>query len=200
MHRHLAVVTVSCALALVGCSASDSNPAPADAASPASAPAETTQTDAADPGATADETGAETTADSGDAASGERVLDISERHPNGAVLDITGITVEDRTVTLAAELFNGGTNDMHIAIEGGTAVRLKDDSGNVYPFVKPADAQDGQLTMAPGESIGGSWTFLGGAGGAGELTMTINKWDDDNAPNQWDGTATPEFRVTIPLR
>lgn len=109
-------------------------------------------------------------------ASGTTQLDISERHPNGTLLDISSITIEERTFNIEAEFFNGGSQDVTIAIDGGTAIVMTDEAGNTYPFVTPEDESDGNLTIAPGESISGTWTFLGQVRDASSLTLTVNMW------------------------
>lgn len=202
MHRHLAVVTLSCALVLAGCAGSDADSS-ADAENPTTA-VQTSESKAAtetEPAVTEEaEDASSPEVPATDAGSSTRALSISERHPQGTTLDISAITIEDRTVNLDAEFFNGGDNDVKVTIEGGLSIRLTDDAGHIYPFVKPADESASELALAPGESIGGTWTFLGGAADASELTLSVNTWENAESADQWDGSATPEFIVSVPLQ
>lgn len=220
MRRRLALATLCGALALTGCGGSADETGTADTADTATVEATTpTQEDVTTPEttgeATAEEDGAGDDGDAGTTAasptsepaeagseSGPIELDISERHPNGTQLDITSITVEDRSVSVEAEFFNGGKNPILITVQGGNAITLIDDQGNAYPFIQPdgAESNESQLEVAPGESIGGTWSFLGRASDASTLTLSVNRLaDSTEAPDQRANTSGPQFAVEIPL-
>lgn len=140
MRRRLAISALAGALVLTGCGGSDDAGDAPDNGSTAQQDVTTQDTTdddtAADDGVSDDEatddaageTSDETPegtddagTDDGDgsgsdasaAASGTTQLDISERHASGTMLDITSITIEERSVSLEAEFFNGGPAVRH---------------------------------------------------------------------------------------
>lgn len=123
-------------------------------------------------------------------------LDVEQRHPGGAVLQVSGVRFEGNTVLVDAEFINGATDEVRISTAGGDRLRLLDDLGHTYNFVAPDDAQD-QLVIAVGESVGGAFAFLGPLDrGATTLTLAANVYDpvEPLVPEDlYDGTRSPEF-------
>lgn len=200
MHRALSAVALVGALALAGCSGAEDGGSSATEASGSGS-----ETAAADP--TGSETSGTDATESASAQSdpaavpdGTRELAISERHPNGTVLDVTGLTIDGRTLVLNAEFFASGPAPITIAVEGGTAVRLKGSDGTFYRLVPPEDVEDEIIELAPGESIGGTWSFRGPLQpGTTAVTLMVNMYEPSVDPNQYDRATRTEFYVEIPL-
>jgi type IV secretory pathway VirB10-like protein len=89
-------------------------------------------------------------------------LDLTDRHPNGTRLDVTAIRFEGTAILVDAELINGHTDDIRINLQSRHAgIRLLDDLGNIYQVRPPDDTTAPNLTIASGETLSGSWAFLG---------------------------------------
>ena len=98
-----------------------------------------------------------TSSDGDDSSSGESdqvaetgPLDIQQRHPNGTVLKVLGVSVGDTSTAVEVEALNGFTEDIDLNALG---VHLVDDLGNSYNFVEPE--QNADLEVARGLSSAG---------------------------------------------
>lgn len=62
------------------------------------------------------------------------------------------------------------------------------------------DEYESQLEVAPGESISGTWSFLGQVRDASTLVFSVNRrLDSTEEPDMDRPTSAPAFRVEIPL-
>ncbi|PIE27106.1 MAG: hypothetical protein CSA58_05980 [Micrococcales bacterium] len=130
-----------------------------------------------------------------------RELNISKRHPNGTVLEITALNVKGRVINVDAEFFNSGGESIEIQLDGSEALRLKDNVGGFYRLVPPEDVSGNLIEIAQGESVGGTWSFLGPlASGATSLTFSVNMLGDESDPDQFDSAVQPEFYIDMPLQ
>jgi hypothetical protein len=111
-------------------------------------------------------------------------LDLTQRHPNGTVLQVTNLAFEGNTILVDAEFVNGATRAVRLRIEGAERLRLSDDLGNAYNFLAPDDLDGDRIELAVSESIGGTFAFLGPVDpDAGDLTLGVN------VPDPMDGFA-----------
>lgn len=146
-------------LALAGTACSDEEPTSAGTTPTTSSPTTSPATD----GATT--TGSATDGTAGTAeAEGAVDLDVSQRHPNGAVLQLSRIRFADPKIEVELELLNGNVawDEILLPIQGWRdQLRLVDDVGNTYNLLPPAGETEGHLTVEQGESVSGTFTFLG---------------------------------------
>ncbi len=85
--------------------------------------------------------------------------DFTDRHPDGATLQIRGIEVRQRSVVLEISLINGYKDRVSLANDSFFRSRemwLVDNLGNAYRFDGKAD-----VSVGPGEELVGSLVFLG---------------------------------------
>lgn len=172
-------------------------PTPADQAT-SEAPTEPEDTASEEP-TTSLQTGSATTFRDQD-------LDLSDRHPNGTRLEVTGIRFEGTAVLVDAEFINGHTQDIDINLQSRhSGIRLLDDLGNIYQVRPPDDATNETVTIASGETLSGSWAFLGPIEpDAQELRLVVNLYEseleDYDPATRYDGTPRPDFIMgPIPL-
>ena len=71
----------------------------------------------------------------------ERALEVEQRHPNGSVLRVHGITIEPTSITSQVEIINGYEQAIALGFSGNT-VRLEDNEGRTFEFIPPPDNED----------------------------------------------------------
>lgn len=128
------------------------------------------------------------------AAAGSTEVSLSDRHPNGAVLAVTGVEVRARSVAIDVSLVNGFPEDIRLNARGLWVI---DDQGNAYAFAEPAE--NAQLAVGPGEELSGRLVFLGEVPPAvSALTVLSNVPDASDGvdvADRNDRSTTPEFLV-----
>jgi hypothetical protein len=91
-------------------------------------------------------------------SAGTTVVDVEQRHPNGSVLRVTGVTVAATSITLQVEVVNGLADRIFLGYSGNT-MRLDDDLGTTYEFLPPPDNED--LEIEGRGTLTGSFVFYG---------------------------------------
>lgn len=86
----------------------------------------------------------------------KQTLTLEQRHPNGTVLRLTGISFAATSMAITVEAVNGYTEKIQLNSDG---VQLRDSVGNSYNFVAPE--QNKNLEILPGATLRGDLTFLG---------------------------------------
>jgi len=127
-------------------------------------------------------------------------LALEQRHPNGSVLKLTGISFAATSITLNVEAVNGFTSEVKLNSRG--SIYLVDDAGNRYNFAAPE--QNKQLAIAPGATLRGSFTFLSPvAKEATRLKLLVNVYSSDTSVDlavRYDRTTSPEFDIDVPIQ
>lgn len=187
----IAAGAASLVLALTACASGDNVSEPAPAAS-SSQPATSSEPSAtatssqaagsSKPSATAVEPGA------------GGALDLRQRHPNGTVLRVLGISATATTTTVQIEAVNGFTREIELNVRG---IHLADDLGNGYNFVDPD--QNAKLAVPPGGTLTGTLTFLGQIEPkATKLRLLINTFGPDETVDinaEFDKARSPAFQI-----
>jgi hypothetical protein len=178
LRRHLAIPLAALALSVAACSGDDDRSDQADTGSAAS---EDETTSSAPSQESSDD----------EAAAGEPVqrlpqagdLDIEMRNPDGTVLTISHIAIEDDSILVDMEIVNGSPRriSIHSTAGGEGELRLVDDAGNSYSFVPPpGEASAVYTTIEQGETLSGTYAFLGPlVGRPGPLRLVTNVAPDD---------------------
>lgn len=117
----------------------------------------------------------------------------------GTVLKLTKLVVAGTSMTLSVEAVNGYTEKISLNSRG---IRLADDLGNRYNFVKPD--QNANLEILPGATLRGGFTFLGVIDAkATTLRLLINVFNSDDTvdlANRSNTTTSPQFLIdAIPV-
>lgn len=134
---------------------------------------------------------------------GGQLSDIEQRHPNGSVLRITGVEVEDTAVTIGIEVVNGSGSAIQLAFNDQVA--LIDDLGGTYEFILPAQNQD--LNVPERGTLTGDLVFFGIVDpDATKVRMQTNTSSDrllNEGPidtnSESENTRFPNFSVEIPI-
>lgn len=126
-------------------------------------------------------------------------LDIQQRHPNGSVLRVLGVSLGATSIGVEVEALNGFTAEIVLNNRG---VHLVDDLGNAYNFVEPE--QNSSMKVAPGAVLSGTLTFIGRVEeDATSLRLLINTYDADetvDTADEYDKTNSPAFQIDdIPI-
>lgn len=126
-------------------------------------------------------------------------LDIQQRHPNGTVLRVLGVSLADTSTSVKVEAVNGFTEPILLNDFG---IHLVDDLGNAYNFVEPE--QNAELEVAPGAVLSGTLTFLGRIEeGAESLRLVVNTFEADetvDVANDFRLSNSPKFKIDdIPI-
>lgn len=126
-------------------------------------------------------------------------LNLEQRHPNGSVLKVMGISFAATSITLDIEAVNGFTKEVSLNNRG---IYLIDDAGNRYNFAAPE--QNSKLNIAPGATLKGNLTFLAPVSkDAKKLKLLVNVYRSDTAVDlaaRYDRTEIPEFEINeIPV-
>lgn len=129
----------------------------------------------------------------------DQPLSLEQRHPNGSVLRLTGISFGPTSITLAVEAVNGYTEEIRLNALG---IQLRDDVGNRYNFVKPE--QNSELEILPGATLRGNLTFLGVLDRrATSLRLLVNVFPSEESvdlANRPRLSTSPKFQIdNIPL-
>jgi hypothetical protein len=140
-------------------------------------------------------------AGSGERATPEDVsIERTVRHPGGTVLSVTDVTFSGNEIRVGAELINGATNDITVALGGGNRLRLVDDLGGEYNFVVPDDLRDRNIELGQGQSIGGDFVFLGPvASDASRLTLAANVSGQNPQPTDMESASTGQSAPNLVL-
>lgn len=133
------------------------------------------------------------------APAGSGALDIQQRHPNGTLLRVLGITSTATTTTVEIEAINGFTDEIELNSIG---IHLADDLGNGYNFVEPQ--KNAKLALPPAGTLTGTLTFLGKVDEeAGKLRLLLNTYDFDDTvdvENEYEFASSPAFQIDdIPI-
>ena len=126
-------------------------------------------------------------------------LDIQQRHPNGTVLRVLGVTLADTSTSVEVEAINGFTEAI---ILNDFGIHLVDDLGNAYNFIEPE--QNAELEVAPGAVLSGTLTFLGRIeADASSLRLLVNTFEADDTVDleaRFELATSPEFQIDdIPI-
>lgn len=121
-------------------------------------------------------------------------LDIQQRHPNGTVLRVLGVSLGPTSIALEVEALNGFTEEITL---NNLGVHLVDDLGNSYNFVEPE--QNAEMNVAPGAVLSGTLTFIGRVEeDATSLRLLINTFEPDETVDMADRfhlTNSPAFQI-----
>ncbi len=126
-------------------------------------------------------------------------LDIQQRHPNGTVLRVLGISLGPTSIAVEVEALNGFTQEITL---NGPGVHLVDDLGNSYNFVEPE--QNAQMNVAPGAVLSGTLTFIGRVDkDATSLRLLINTYEPEetvDVADEYERSTSPAFQIDdIPI-
>lgn len=121
-------------------------------------------------------------------------LDLQARHPNGLVVQVKGVSLNNDTVAIAMSAVNGFDNTVRL---NQADMVLRDNLGNKYNLSPPPQNPD--VEVASGSKLEGQFIFLGRvAPSATSLSLFINdRFGSTN--NQY--SPTPQLRIdNIPVR
>lgn len=127
-------------------------------------------------------------------------LDIEQRHPNGSVVWVTGVSFAADRTTVVLEAVNGYSEKVELSSRG---VWLRDDVGGKYPIAKPA--QNADIQILPGQAIRARLVFMGPLDPrATKLRLLVNAYESEDSVNLNDRSRTstnPAFQLDgIPVR
>jgi cytoskeletal protein RodZ len=121
------------------------------------------------------------------------------RHPNGTVLEVTGMTLgADNSIKVSMITTNGSNRHIKLNSAGGdtSGLTLKDNLGNTYPFITPKE--NVAISVAPGATLKGELAFRGPVESAAtSLTLTTN---ERSGNEKGETTHVPKFVVNIPIQ
>lgn len=196
MRHYKAAAILTSVLALASCGEDGTDQSAPSAPSADSTTESTSSVQVSDGDGASD---ADTDAGTGDLPEDMDGLDLEQRHPNGAVLRVTGISFTPTAMTVDVEAVNGFTQSIRL---NDPDMQLVDDGQTVYNFVPPED--NTKLEVAPGGTLTGGLTFLGPLDrSATSLRLVVNSYDIDpiNVSEEYDEARTPKFDIDdIPLR
>jgi hypothetical protein len=125
-------------------------------------------------------------------------LDLEQRHPNGTVLRVTGISFTQSAMTVSVEAVNGYVEPIKL---NDIDMQLVDDLQNVYNFVPPEQNPD--LRVDSGGTLTGDLTFLGRLDReATSLRLVVNSYDVEPVviEDEYDKDQNPSFDIgDLPL-
>lgn len=123
-------------------------------------------------------------------------VDVVERHPNGAVLQVRVVRLSPDAIEVGVEILNGhdGRIQLHAERPAGNRLYAVDDRGNEYPFSPPPDNET--VEVAASESLEGTLVFLGRLDSEAR-TLTVHTYG--GAGDQAAHVPFVDSSVTIPL-
>jgi len=169
------------------------------AADPSPEPAETSETsEASEPSEPSEESsGSSGSSDPSEATSDDRSipLELEQRHPNGTLLRLEGVTIGATSLTVRLSAVNGYRDPVTLAQSPFDGMVVTDDLDTTYNWSQPEE--NGTLQIEPGGTLDAEVVFLGELDpDATTLTLTSNP---DGANFDGDSTIFPSFRFEIPL-
>ena len=140
----------------------------------------------------------------------DRELDVDVRNPDGTALTLSHIAFEGDNILVDMEVLNGSSRmiTIHSTAGGDGALRLVDDTGNVYSFLAPPEeSQAVYTTVEQGETLSGTFAFVGPlVGQPDQLRLVTNvaadeidTWSLDNEVDRGVCCLEPGFVVPIDL-
>lgn len=191
--RSLAVAGVVLALAACG-SSGDEAAAPAPVAETSSSSGEASPSASPSRSSRASASAQPSAAGGGGGGGGKATADLDQRHPNGTVLRVLGVTSAGTSTTVEVEAVNGFTKEISLNSKG---IHLVDDLGNSYNFVDPE--QNAKLAVPPAGTLTGTLTFLGVLDEeAASLRLLVNTFDADDTvdlESEFDQATAPAFQI-----
>ncbi|MGH9211713.1 MAG: hypothetical protein ACRD2C_13665 [Acidimicrobiales bacterium] len=139
-------------------------------------------------------------------------LDVEVRSPDGTMLTLSHIAFDGDDILVDMEIVNSSPEriSVHRAFYPGAEddLRLVDDAGNSYNFVLPPENQSaGYLDVLQGETLSGTFAFLGPVTGHPDqlrlvtnvATDEIDSWSVDSNLERGATSPGPGFVVPIDL-
>lgn len=123
-------------------------------------------------------------------------LDLEERHVNGTVLRVTGITFGPTAMTVSVDAVNGFTDAIEL---NSIDMQLVDNLDNVYNFAPPED--NPELRVESGATLSGTLTFLGRLDrSATSLRLITNEYGTGPVDDTYAQSTSPSVEINdIPV-
>ena len=121
-------------------------------------------------------------------------LDIQETHPNRTVLRLTSLQVKPSETVISAIVSNGRDREIHLNQYGNDDTYIVTGSGSkLYLSAPPSNEK---LTIQPGQRMEAELVFLGELRDDDTATLIVN--EGNQTSNAF--TSQPGFRITLPLQ
>lgn len=120
-------------------------------------------------------------------------LNLEVNDANGSVAQLTGISFAEDSTTIDLSMTNASSSNIKLN-PNNQAMVLKDNLGNQYDIVPPAD--NPEVNIQPGTTLKGQFVFLGRvAPSASTLTLITNSEYSDSQ----ETSRNPQMTFTIPV-
>lgn len=122
-----------------------------------------------------------------------KAVDVQANHPNGTTMRVTGVQLADDHTALKMSVTNGYKNA--IQLNANRDMVLQDSLGNNYFVAAPPE--NPQISIAPGSTVEGTFTFLGRLNPAATSATLVTNERLGSPDFRLSGR--PQMRFQIPI-